>query len=152
MTTSNTSNIFEGAPSEANNHIEHTTTDEMPVYVANATLKDHEENVKGWRTSIYKFYFPLIANTGETRNPYQCVRHMLAILGKQCKNQFRVLPKNAKDDKNKQIAIWTDFPASKEAQRIFLTLIIPSKILELAQERWTLSWNYEYQTFTQQVG
>ena len=45
---------------------------------------------------------------------------MLAILGKQCKNQFRVLPKNDKDAKNKPIAIWTDFPSSKDAAMAYL--------------------------------
>ena len=117
--TTNT-NLFGGPPSEALNHIKHTTTDEMPVYVANSVLKDQERSVHGWRTSIYKFYFPLVAQTGETRNPYQCVKHMLAILGKQCKNQFRVLPKDDKDYKNEAIAIWTDFPTSKESAEAYL--------------------------------
>ena len=120
MTKNTTANPFGGPPSDATNHIEHTTTDEMSAYVAQSVLQDQEKTVNGWRTSIYKFYFPLIAQTGETRNPYQCVKHMLAILGKQCKNQFRVLPKEANDGKHEPIAIWTDFPTSKEAAEAYL--------------------------------
>ena len=120
MTTTNTNPTFDGPPSDATNHVEHTTTDEMPAYIANSALRNQEKTIQGWRTSIYKFYFPLVANTGETRNPYQCVKHMLAILGKQCKNQFKVLPKHNADDKNEAIAIWTDFPTSKEAAEAYL--------------------------------
>ena len=116
MMKSSITNPFGGPPSEANNHVKHTTTDKMPEYVAASMLTmEQERTVRGWRTSIYKFYIPLVATNGETRNPYQCVCHMLAIVDKHCKNQFRVLPKNKKDDKNEPIAIWTDFPASKEA-------------------------------------
>ena len=120
MTTTNTTAFFGGAPSEANNHVEHTTTAEMPEYIAASTLQDQEKSVQGWRTSIYKFYFPLVAASGETRNPYKCIRHMLAILGKQCNNQFRVLPKNEKDNKNEPIDIWTNFPSSKDAAAAYL--------------------------------
>ena len=92
----------------------------MPAYVAASTLREQETTIRGWRTSIYKFYFPLVAANGETRNPYQCVRHMLAIIGKHSKNQFRVLPKTDNDDKNEAVAIWTDFPTSKEAATAYL--------------------------------
>ena len=86
MTKSSTATSFGGPPSEANNHVEHTTTNDMPEYVAASMLAAQETTVRGWRTSIYKFYFPLVATNGETRNPYQCIRHMLAIIGKHCKN------------------------------------------------------------------
>lgn len=120
MTKSPTSNLFGGPPSEANNHVVHTTTDEMPEYVAATTIADQQKTTRGWRTSIYKFYFPLVAANGDTRNPYQCIRHMLAIVGKHCNNQFKVLPKNDKDDKYEPIAIWTDFPSSKDAATAYL--------------------------------
>ena len=120
MTKTPPAPAFGGPPSEATNHVEHTTTDEMPEFVAASTLRESEKAVKGWRSSIYKFYFPLVAANGETRNPYQCVRHMLAIIGKHCSNRFKVLPKNDNDDKNEPIAIWTDFPSSKEAATAYL--------------------------------
>ena len=119
MTKTTTTTAF-GPPSEATDHVEHTTTDKMPAYVAASTLNDPNRTVRGWRTSIYKFYFPLVAANGETRNPYQCIKHMLAIIGKHCQNQFKVLPKHEKDDKNEPVAIWTDFPASKDAAAAYL--------------------------------
>ena len=66
MTKPNTTHLFGGAPSDANNNIEHTMMDEMPAYIANATLKEQGSKAQEWRTSIYKFYFPLVATTGET--------------------------------------------------------------------------------------
>ena len=120
MTKTTSTASFGGSPSTATNHVEHTTTEEMPADIAASTLASQDNTVRGWKTSIYKFYFPLVAANGETRNAYQCIRHMLAIIGKHCKNQFKVLPKVADDDKNEAIAIWTDFPNSKDAAGAYI--------------------------------
>ena len=78
----------------------------------------HATNVK---TSIYQVYFPieLSKKDSNARNPYRCVKHILAILAKNC-DQLHILPKDAADSANEAICLWTDFPSAKEAASDYL--------------------------------
>ena len=73
------------------------------------------------KTSIYQVYFPIeLSKKNPTpRNPYRCVKHILAILAKNC-DQIHVLPKDDTDPANEAICLWTDFPTTKEAASAYL--------------------------------
>ena len=73
------------------------------------------------KTSIYQVYFPIELSKKEPtpRNPYRCVKHILAILAKNC-DQLHILPKDTADSANEAICLWTDFPSTKEAAGAYL--------------------------------
>ena len=73
------------------------------------------------KTSIYQVYFliELSKQNPTPYNPYRCVKHILAILEKNCE-QLHVLLKDDTDSANKAICLWTDFPSTKEAASAYL--------------------------------
>ena len=73
------------------------------------------------RTSIYRVKFPVMLNEHDAspRNPYRCIRHILAILAKNC-DHLHVLPKDAHDSTNEPVCLWSAFPNTKTAASAYL--------------------------------
>ena len=73
------------------------------------------------RNSIYKVHFPIVksASDASPRDPYKCVKHILAILSKCC-TDLRVLPKNENDTANESVCLWSNFPSTKAAADAYL--------------------------------
>ena len=73
------------------------------------------------RKSIYRVYFPICLSANDTnlRDPYKCVKHILAILSKRC-TDLQILPKDDADTSNEPICLWSNFPTTKTEAEAYL--------------------------------
>ena len=74
------------------------------------------------KPSIYQVFFPVSTSKdgSNPRDPYRCIKHILAILAKHCDGQLKILPHDNNDSKTDDICLWSDFPADPEHAKVYI--------------------------------
>ena len=78
--------------------------------------------LKVMKMSIYQVFFPVLTSKdwSNLRNPYRCIKHILAILAKHCNGQLKILPHDNNDSTAKEICLWSVFPADQEQAKAYI--------------------------------
>ena len=74
------------------------------------------------KPSIYQVFFPVSTSKdgSNARNPYRCIKHILATLAKHCNGQLKMLPHDNHKSTNEDICLWSDFPSDAEHAKPYL--------------------------------
>lgn len=117
----NTTTMADPPPPPAQDQGEWTTVQPKATDKATFAKASSLGKKRATRKSIYKVYFPicLSANDANLRDPYKCVKHILAILSKRC-TDLQILPKDDTDTTNEPICLWSNFPTMKTEAEAYL--------------------------------
>ena len=74
------------------------------------------------KPSIYQVFFPVSTSKdgSNPRDPYRCIKHILAILAKHCDGHLKILPHDDNDSNSDDICLWSDFPADPEHAKAYI--------------------------------
>ena len=75
------------------------------------------------KPSIYQVFFPVSTSKdgSNPRNPYHCIKHILAILAKHCNGQLKILlHDDTPDTTTEDICLWSDFLADQERAKAYI--------------------------------
>ena len=110
------------APTPPSNMTTSETSERNVNPTAEVNQAENRDSQAVLKPSIYQVFFPVsTAKDGaNARNPYRCIKHILAILAKHCDGQLKVLPHDDHKGANEDICLWSDFPSEAEHAKAYL--------------------------------
>jgi len=74
------------------------------------------------KPSIYQVFSPISTSKdgSNPRNPYRCIKHVLAILAKHCEGQLKILLHDNNRTTTEDICLWSDFLTEPEHAKAYV--------------------------------